>query len=62
MNDENNDEWYETIFSSLRDLDEIWNGSSPNSWIDDLEQLVLIREYVQERIEEIKEKLIQKEN
>ena len=56
-----NKEWYETIFQIIdRDLDEIWNGSDIESWIDDLEQLVLIRESVETRIKECKYKIVKR--
>lgn len=58
---EDKSEWWETIFSTLQDLDGIWDGSGPESWADDLEQLVLIREEVQERINQVKGLLSRKE-
>ena len=60
MTDENKN-WYETIFQIIDgDLDEIWNGSDIESWIDDLEQLVLIRESVDTRIKECKYKIVKR--
>ena len=58
---EDKTEWWETIFSTLQDLDGIWDGSSPACWTDDLEHLVLIREEVQERINHVKGLLSRKE-
>ena len=58
---EDKTEWWETMFSTLQDLDGIWDGSAPVSWADDLEHLVLIREEVQERIKQVKKLLSKKE-
>ena len=55
------EEWWETIFSALRDLSVIWDGSCPKSWVDDLEQLILIREEVHKRIIQVKSLLSIKE-
>ena len=61
MATEDKTEWWETIFSTLQDLDGIWDGSGPDSWVDDLEYLVLIREEVQKRIKQVKGLLSKRE-
>ena len=54
MSEENDEEWFEVIFHALNDLDTIWNGSDVNGWVEDFEQLILIRMAISSRIKEIK--------